>query len=62
MWALAVILVLMAVEPSLAAEVNFHDGDSLTLGNTRYRLHGIDAPELARTWAGLCRLRFPVMP
>jgi len=46
MWALAVILVLMGVEPSLAEEVIVHDGHSLTLGNARYRLHGIDAPEL----------------
>jgi endonuclease YncB( thermonuclease family) len=46
MWALAVILVLMGGEPSLAAEVIVHDGHSLTLENARYRLHGIDAPEL----------------
>jgi endonuclease YncB( thermonuclease family) len=46
MRALAVILVLMGAEPSLAADVIIHDGDSLTLGNARYRLHGIDAPEL----------------
>jgi endonuclease YncB( thermonuclease family) len=46
MRALAVILVLMGAEPCLAAEVVIHDGDSLTLGNARYRLHGIDAPEL----------------
>ena len=43
---LAVILVLMGAEPCLAAEVIIHDGDSLTFGNARYRLHGIDAPEL----------------
>src|SRR5262249_49072925 len=30
----------------LADEVIVHDGRSLTLGNARYRLHGIDAPEL----------------
>ncbi len=46
MRALAVILVLMGAEPSLAADVIIHDGDSLTLGNARYRLHDIDAPEL----------------
>ena len=46
MRALAVILVLIGAEPSLAAEVVIHDGASLTLGNTRYRLHGIDVPEL----------------
>jgi endonuclease YncB( thermonuclease family) len=46
MWALAVILVLMGAEPSLAAEVIVHDGHSLTLENARYRLHGIDAPEV----------------
>jgi len=46
MRAFAVILVLMGAEPCLAAEVTIHDGNSLTLGNTRYRLHGIDAPEL----------------
>jgi endonuclease YncB( thermonuclease family) len=46
MRALAVILGLMGAAPSLAAEVVIHDGDSLTLGNARYRLHGIDAPEL----------------
>jgi endonuclease YncB( thermonuclease family) len=46
MRALAVILVLIGAEPSLAAEVVIHDGASLTLGDARYRLHGIDAPEL----------------
>jgi endonuclease YncB( thermonuclease family) len=46
MRALAVILVLMGAAPSSAADVIVHDGDSLTLGNARYRLHGIDSPEL----------------
>ena len=46
MWTLVIILALMRVEPSLSDEVIVHDGHSLTLGNARYRLHGIDAPEI----------------
>jgi endonuclease YncB( thermonuclease family) len=47
MWAVAVIVALMGARPSLAAEVIVHDGDSLTLaGEARYRLLGVDAPEL----------------
>ena len=46
MWTLVIILALMRVELSLADEVIVHDGHSLTLGNARYRLHGIDAPEI----------------
>lgn len=36
----------MGMAPSLAGEGIVHDGASLTLGTSRYRLHGIDAPEL----------------
>jgi endonuclease YncB( thermonuclease family) len=46
MRAVIALLVYVVVSPSLAAETIIHDGDSLTQGVTRYRLDGIDAPEL----------------
>ena len=52
--ALAAILALAApVHAQLTGNATIADGDTLRVGTTRVRLHGIDAPELAQT----CRAR-----
>ncbi len=42
----ALIAVAMLPDPVRAEPVQLSDGDSFRLGDMRYRLHGIDAPEL----------------
>ena len=43
-------LTISACTPAPAASpVHVHDGDTLTVGGTRWRLHGVDAFELAQT-------------
>lgn len=43
------LLLLLACPPAPAPPVHVHDGDTLTVGTTKIRLHAVDAPELAQT-------------
>jgi endonuclease YncB( thermonuclease family) len=43
---IAVCIFFLSLSAAAAAEVVIHDGDTLTLDGTIYRLDGIDAPEL----------------
>lgn len=45
--ALQIVIAAFLLNPAAAQTIT--DGDTLKLGGTAYRLHGIDAPELAQT-------------
>jgi endonuclease YncB( thermonuclease family) len=59
----AVVAAVLVPGPARAEPVHLSDGDSFRLGDHRYRLHGVDAPELhqdckdpsGRSWA--CGMR-----